>query len=124
MAQPVHPGQTAALCGRWLWLFPASYALHIAEEGLAGQRFCRWIGRVTGREVSPGVFASPHKQCQGPDQLPPMNGGGGMPAGVTVPASNATGRRTGGQISGTSAAQNILNCRRPDALSCAFSSEG
>jgi len=55
MAQRVHPGQ-AALRGRWLWLIPASYALHIAEEGLAGERFYRWIGRVTGREVSPGVF--------------------------------------------------------------------
>ena len=57
MAQPVQPGQAAALRGRWLWLFPASYALHIAEEGLAGERFYRWIGRVTRREVSPGVFA-------------------------------------------------------------------
>jgi len=57
MAQPVHPGQAAALRGRWLWLFPASYAIHIAEEGLAGERFYRWIGRVTGREISPGVFA-------------------------------------------------------------------
>ena len=57
MAQPVHPPQAAALRGRWLWLFPASYAIHIAEEGLAGERFYRWIGRVTGREVSPGVFA-------------------------------------------------------------------
>ncbi|HYB16380.1 MAG TPA: HXXEE domain-containing protein [Streptosporangiaceae bacterium] len=57
MAQPVHPRQAAALRGCWLWLFPASYALHIAEEGLAGERFYRWISRVTGREVSPGVFA-------------------------------------------------------------------
>ena len=57
MAQPVHPQQTAALRGRWLWLFPAIYAIHIAEEGLAGERFYRWIGRVTGREISPGVFA-------------------------------------------------------------------
>jgi Protein of unknown function with HXXEE motif len=56
MTQPVHPGQ-AALRGRWLWLFPASYALHITEEGFAGEGFYRWIGRVSGREVSPGVFA-------------------------------------------------------------------
>ena len=32
-------------------------SIHIAEEGLAGERFYRWIGRVTGREVGPGVFA-------------------------------------------------------------------
>lgn len=57
MAQPVHPQRAAALRGRWLWLFPASYAIHIAEEGLAGERFYRWIGRVTGREISPAVFA-------------------------------------------------------------------
>jgi hypothetical protein len=56
VAQPVHPARAAALRGRWLWLFPTSYALHIAEEGLAGERFYRWIGRVTGREVSP-VFS-------------------------------------------------------------------
>jgi hypothetical protein len=31
------PGQGTALRGRWLWLFPASYAVHIAEEGLAGE---------------------------------------------------------------------------------------
>ncbi len=53
MAQP---DQAEGLRGRWLWLFPASYAIHIAEEGLAGERFYRWIRRVTGREVSPGVF--------------------------------------------------------------------
>jgi hypothetical protein len=58
MAQPVHPQHAAALCGRWLWLFPASYAIHIAEEGLAGERFYHWIGRVTGREMSPGAFAA------------------------------------------------------------------
>jgi len=58
MAQPVHPGQAAALHDRWLRLFPASYALHITEEGLAGERFYRWIGRVTGRQISPGVSSA------------------------------------------------------------------
>jgi ketopantoate reductase len=50
------PGQVEVLCGPWLWLFPASYAIHIAEEALAGERFYRWIGRVAGREIGPGVF--------------------------------------------------------------------
>jgi O-antigen ligase len=54
MAPPAQP--EAPLRGRWLWLFPASYAIHIAEEGLAGERFYRWVRRVSGREVSPGVF--------------------------------------------------------------------
>lgn len=30
----------------WLWLFPLSYALHIAEEGFAGERFYNWLRRV------------------------------------------------------------------------------
>jgi hypothetical protein len=32
-------------------------AIHIAEEGLDGERFYRWIRRATGREISPGAFA-------------------------------------------------------------------
>jgi hypothetical protein len=30
-----------ALCGRWLWLFRASYGVHIFEASLAGERFYR-----------------------------------------------------------------------------------
>jgi hypothetical protein len=56
MTAAAHPEQAAALPGRWLWLFPASYAVHIAEEGLAGEHFYRWIRRVAGREISPRVF--------------------------------------------------------------------
>jgi hypothetical protein len=33
------PEQAAMLNGRWLWLFPAAYAVHIVEEGLAGEHF-------------------------------------------------------------------------------------
>jgi hypothetical protein len=50
------PGQFAQLNGRWLWLFPASYAVHIAEEGLAGERFYHWIHRVVGREIGARHF--------------------------------------------------------------------
>jgi uncharacterized protein with HXXEE motif len=57
--------QTAGLRGRWLWLFPASYAIHIAEEGLAGERFYRWIRRISGREVSPAVFAGVNLTLEG-----------------------------------------------------------
>ena len=39
--------------GRWLWLFPASYAVHIADKGLTGEGFYRWIGRISGREITP-----------------------------------------------------------------------
>ena len=44
------------LAAHWLWLFPVTYAVHIAEEGLAGERFYRWIHRVLGREFSGCVF--------------------------------------------------------------------
>jgi len=40
----------------WLWLFPASYAVHVLEEGLAGERFHRWIRHATGRTLNPGAF--------------------------------------------------------------------
>jgi hypothetical protein len=50
------PDQGAVPSGRWQWLFPASYAVHIAEEGLAGERFYRWIHRVVGREIGPHAF--------------------------------------------------------------------
>lgn len=58
MAEPVRPQREHVLHGSWLWLFPASYAIHIAEEGLAGERFYRWIRRVVGREVGPGAFVA------------------------------------------------------------------
>jgi Protein of unknown function with HXXEE motif len=41
---------------RWLWLFPATYLVHIAEEGLAGERFYRWVARVSGRSMSGRAF--------------------------------------------------------------------
>jgi hypothetical protein len=36
----------------WLWLFPLSYLVHLAEEAWAGERFYRWIARVLGRPMS------------------------------------------------------------------------
>jgi len=39
-----------------LWLFPFTYAVHILEEGLAGERFYRWTRRVTGRILSAARF--------------------------------------------------------------------
>jgi hypothetical protein len=60
------PDQGGVLNGPWIWLFPASYAVHVAEEGLAGERslaawavdgsFYRWIRRVVGREVGGRTF--------------------------------------------------------------------
>ena len=41
---------------RGLWLFPAVFAVHIVEEGLAGEGFGRWIRRVSGREIDLGTF--------------------------------------------------------------------
>jgi hypothetical protein len=55
MTESSHP-QASTVSGPWLWLFPATYALHTAEEGLAGERFYHWIHRVIGREVGPRAF--------------------------------------------------------------------
>ncbi|HTP29809.1 MAG TPA: HXXEE domain-containing protein [Anaeromyxobacteraceae bacterium] len=38
------------------WLFPLTYALHIAEEFWGREGFHRWIARVSGRTASPLVF--------------------------------------------------------------------
>ena len=46
------------MTGRRLWLFPAVFAVHIVEEGLAGEGFCRWIRRTVGREIAPGTFVA------------------------------------------------------------------
>ena len=46
------------MTGRWLWLFPAVFAVHIAEEGLAGEGFYRWIRRMVDREIAPGTFVA------------------------------------------------------------------
>jgi hypothetical protein len=46
------------LTGRWLWLFPAVFAVHIVEEGLAGEGFYRWIRRMVGRTIAPGTFVA------------------------------------------------------------------
>jgi hypothetical protein len=46
----------SALVGPWLWLFPATYIVHILEEALAGERFHRWIGRVLHRALTLRAF--------------------------------------------------------------------
>ena len=58
MPRPPAPTPHPAVAGRWLWLFPAVFAVHIAEEGLAGEGFYRWIRRVAGREVAPATFVA------------------------------------------------------------------
>ena len=40
----------------WIWLFPATYILHILEESLGGERFYAWIRRVTGRAIPAVAF--------------------------------------------------------------------
>lgn len=42
------------LAGRWLWLFPASYLVHILEE-LAGG-FPGWLLRISGAAFGTGQF--------------------------------------------------------------------
>lgn len=46
--------------GAWLWLFPASQAVHIGEEYWAGYGFHRWMARFSGAEVSEGYLLLLH----------------------------------------------------------------
>lgn len=40
----------------WVWLFPLTYLVHIAEEFWGGVGFYRWIARVVGAELSAQTF--------------------------------------------------------------------
>lgn len=47
---------TRALEGRWTWLFPATYLLHIAEEAWCGVTFPTWVSNLWGIDFSRGEF--------------------------------------------------------------------
>jgi hypothetical protein len=47
----------------WLWLFPAIYFLHLAEETFAGEHFYDWIRRVSGRRIPLGAFLALNAFC-------------------------------------------------------------
>jgi hypothetical protein len=38
--------------GRWMLLFPVTYALHILEEYVAGEGFPAWAARTSGSELT------------------------------------------------------------------------
>ena len=42
--------------GPWIWLFPATMVVHVAEEGLTAGTFPVWIARVAGVDLSLGEF--------------------------------------------------------------------
>ena len=37
---------------KWIWLFPATMVVHVAEEALAGETFPVWISRVAGVDLA------------------------------------------------------------------------
>lgn len=45
-----------ASAGPWIWLFPATMVVHVAEEALTAGTFPSWIARVAGVDLSPGEF--------------------------------------------------------------------
>jgi hypothetical protein len=47
---------TPPIAGAWVWLFPATMIIHVAEEALTGETFPRWISRVTGVDLAFGEF--------------------------------------------------------------------
>ena len=40
----------------WGWLFPATYAIHLAEELWGGEGFVAWFARIAGVELAGGQF--------------------------------------------------------------------
>lgn len=46
----------APAAGRWVWLFPATMALHALEEAATGETFPRWVSRSAGVDLAAGEF--------------------------------------------------------------------
>ena len=40
----------------WIWLFPATYALHIAEEYWGGEGFAAWVSRFARTPLTEDLF--------------------------------------------------------------------
>lgn len=51
MSMPRHDA-----AGPWIWLFPLTMALHVAEEAWTGETFPVWISRVAGVDLTLGEF--------------------------------------------------------------------
>lgn len=47
-----------ALAGKWLWLFPATYLVHLTEEYWGGEGFYRWLAKFAGNGLTAGQFLS------------------------------------------------------------------
>ena len=48
MREPAPAAGEERAAGPWVWLFPATMLIHVAEEALTGETFPRWISRVAG----------------------------------------------------------------------------
>lgn len=40
----------------WMWLFPVTYLIHIAEEYWGGEGYCAYLFRLRGVQLSPARF--------------------------------------------------------------------
>ena len=48
--------QRKSIAGGWVWLIPATYLVHIAEEQWGGEGFPVWITRMGGAHYAPAHF--------------------------------------------------------------------
>ena len=49
-------GNERPLVGSWVWLFPLTYLIHIAEEQWGGEGFPAWVARFGGVPFTPANF--------------------------------------------------------------------
>jgi len=42
------PRRETDYLGRWIWLFPVTYVIHLGEEVWGGEGYAAWITRLTG----------------------------------------------------------------------------
>ena len=50
------PASLRSRVGKWVWLFPTTYSLHIGEEYWGGEGFPRWISMVAGAHLTENEF--------------------------------------------------------------------
>ncbi len=56
--EKINESSFGTFAGKWLWLFPITYLVHIAEEYWGGEGFYRWISRLSGAELTAERFIS------------------------------------------------------------------
>jgi hypothetical protein len=74
--------------GRWLWLFPVTYAAHAVEEIWAGVGYAAWITALSGQPISSSLVAASRRRLGSGDRY--RRDAGDLSAGAEPVSDSAT----------------------------------